>query len=112
MYVCIYILIKGTITVANPAAADANVNSTYNKVILKNCPPFTNCISSINNTQVNDAHDIDVVMSMYNLIDYNVIDLTTSGSLWQYYRNDIKMIFLRIITIAFPSNLKKKKKGT
>ena len=49
---------------------------------------------------------------MYNLIDYNVIDLTTSGSLWQYYRNDIKMIFLRIITIAFPSNLKKKKKGT
>ena len=40
------------------------------KVILKNCAPFTNCISRINITQVHDAHDIDIVMPMYNLIEY------------------------------------------
>ena len=39
-----YILVKGTITVNNTAAADADANNTNKKVILKNCAPFTNCI--------------------------------------------------------------------
>ena len=39
------------------------------KVILKNCAPFTNCISEINNTQIDNAKDIDIVMPMYNLIE-------------------------------------------
>ena len=39
------------------------------KVISKNCAPFINCISRINNTPVNDAYDIDVVMPMYDLIE-------------------------------------------
>ena len=43
-----YIFVKGTITVNNTAAADAN--NTNKKVIFKNCAPFTNCISEINNT--------------------------------------------------------------
>ena len=38
------------------------------KVIFKNCAPFTNCISKINNTPLNDVDDIDVVMPMYDLI--------------------------------------------
>ena len=45
-----YILVKGTITVDNTAAADADANDTNKKVIFKNCAPFTNCISEINNT--------------------------------------------------------------
>ena len=45
-----YILVKGTVTVPNTAAADAN--NANNKVIFKNCAPFINCISEINNTQV------------------------------------------------------------
>ena len=45
-----YILVKGTITVNNTAAADAAANNTNKKVIFKNCAPFTNCISEINNT--------------------------------------------------------------
>ena len=46
-----YILVKGNITVNNTAAADASAKNTNKKVIFKNCAPFTNCISKINNTQ-------------------------------------------------------------
>ena len=41
------------------------------KEVFKNCAPFTNCISEINNTQVDNAKDIDIVMPMYNLIEYS-----------------------------------------
>ena len=41
------------------------------KVIFENRAPFINCISEINNTQADDAHDIDVVMLIYNLIEYS-----------------------------------------
>ena len=61
-----YILVKGTITVNNTAAADADANNTNKKVIFKNRTPFTNWISEINNTQVDNAKDIDIVMPMYN----------------------------------------------
>ena len=60
-----YILFKGTIIVNNIAAAGAAANNT-NKVILKNCAPFINCISEIKNTRVDNAKDIDIVMLMYN----------------------------------------------
>ena len=55
---------------------------------LKNCAPFTNCISEINNTQVDNAKDIDIVMPMYSLIEYTDNYAKTSGSLWQYYRDE------------------------
>ena len=54
------------------------------KIIFKNCAPFTNCISEINNTQVDNAKDIDIVMPMYNLIEYSDNYAKTSESLWQY----------------------------
>ena len=53
-------------------------------MIFKNCAPFTNCISEINNAQVDHAKDIDIVMLMYNLIEYSDNYAKTSGSLWQY----------------------------
>ena len=46
------ILVKGNITVNNTAAADADANNTSRRVIFKNCALFTNCISEINNTQI------------------------------------------------------------
>ena len=52
--------------------------------MFKNYAPFTNCISKINNTQVDNAKDIDIVMAMYNLIEYSDNYSETSGSLWQY----------------------------
>ena len=76
-----YILVKGNITVNNTAAAAA-ANNTNKKVILKNCAPFTNCISKINNTEMDNAEYIDIVMPMYNLIEYSDNYSKTSGSLW------------------------------
>ena len=83
-YSDVYILVKGTITVNNTAAADADANNTNKRVIFKNCAPFTNCISEINNTHVANAEDIDIVMPMYNLIEYSDNYSKTSGRLWQY----------------------------
>ena len=82
-----YIHVKGTITVNNTAAADVDVNNTNKKVIFKNCAPFTNCISEINNTDLDNAKDIDIVMPMYNLIECSDIYSKTSGSLWQYTKD-------------------------
>ena len=79
-----YILVKGNITVNNTAADGAAANNTNKKVIFKNCAPFTNCISKINNTQIDDAEYIDIVIPMYNLIVYSDNYSKTSGSLWQY----------------------------
>ena len=82
-----YILVKGTITVNNIAAADADANNTNERVIFRNCAPFANCISEINNTQVDNAKDLDIVMPMYNLIEYRGNYSKTSGSLWQYCKD-------------------------
>ena len=76
-----YILVKGTITVANNAAAGQAANDVDKKVIFKNCVPFTTCISRINNAQINDAPHIDVVMTMHNLIEYSDNYSKTSGVL-------------------------------
>ena len=67
-YSDIYVLVKGTLTVLNMAAGGAAVNNTNKNVIFKNCDLFTNRITEINNTQVYEAQDIDIVMSLYNLI--------------------------------------------
>ena len=54
----------------------------------KNCAPFTKCINRINNTEIDNAKDIDIVMPMYNLIEYSDNYSKASGSLWQYYKNE------------------------
>ena len=76
-----------TITVPNTAAAGAAANNR-NNIIIKNCAPFTNCICEINNTQIDNAKDIDIVMPMYNLIEYSDIYSKTSGSFWYYYKGE------------------------
>ena len=82
-----YILVKGNTTVNNTAAEDADGNNTGKKVIFKNCSPFTDCISKINNTQVGNAKDIDIVIPTYNIIEYSDNYSKTSGSLWQYCKD-------------------------
>ena len=71
---CIHV--NGTITVLNTGTA-AGPDNRNKKVMSKYCASFTNCISEINNTQVDDAHDSDVVVPMYYLIEYNNIYLKT-----------------------------------
>ena len=62
-----YILVKGTITVGAGAADPARAIP----VAFKNCAPFTSCISEINNTQIDNAKDLDITMPMYNLLEYS-----------------------------------------
>ena len=82
-----YILVKGTITVNNTAAQGAAANNANKKVMFKNCVPFPNCISEINNIQIDNAKDIDIVLPMYNLIEYSDNYAKTTGSLWQYCKD-------------------------
>ena len=97
-----YIHVKGPITVPNTASAAAPVNNTNKKVIYKNCAPFTSCITEINNTQVDNAEDIHIVMPMHNLIEQSDSCQKTSGSLWQYYRDKTAPGNNNII--SFPAN--------
>ena len=78
-----YILVKETITAPNTAAADDDANNANEKVIFKNCAPFINCIREINNTKVDNAKDIDIAMSTYNLTEYSDNYSQTSWSLRQ-----------------------------
>ena len=83
-----YALVKGAITVPNMAAAGAAINNTNKKVVFKNCAPFTSCITETNNTLVDYAENIDMIIAMHNLIEYSNAYLKTSRRLWQYYRDE------------------------
>ena len=76
-YADAYILVKWTITITG--AGDAIIG-----VIFKTFAPFIKCISEINDTDIDNAQDIDIVISMHNLIEYGDNYSKTSGSLWQY----------------------------
>ena len=60
---------------------------TIKEVVLKNCASFTDCISETNNSQLDNAKDVDTVMTMYNLIEYSN-NQEKIGNLWQYYRDE------------------------
>ena len=85
-----YILVKGRITITGAAADEAarRADERDKGMAFKNCSPFTNCISEIDNTQVDNAKDINILMRMYNLIEYSDNYAKTSGSLWQYFRDE------------------------
>ena len=83
-YVDLYILVKRTITIpgAGNDAAAKQAGERNKVVTFKNCAPFSKCISRINNTDIDNAHDIDIVMPMYNLTECSDNYSKTSGSLW------------------------------
>ena len=89
-YADAYIFVKGRITIsgAGDDATARQLDERNKGVTFKNCAPFTKCITRTNNTDTNNAQDIDIVMPMYNLIEYSDNSSTTSGSLWQYYKDD------------------------
>ena len=83
-----YIHFKGRITITG-AGDDATARQADERnkgVIFKNCAPFINCKSKIHNTETDNAKNIDIVMPMYNFIEYS--DKKTFGSLWQYYKDE------------------------
>ena len=81
-----HILLNASITALNTAVSQAESNNRKN-ITIKNCATFTNCISEINNTQIDNAKEIGIVMPMYNLVEYSDNYFKTSRSLWHYCRD-------------------------
>ena len=82
-----HIVLKGTIDLL-AAAADEN-DKTEKNVAFTNNAPFRSCVSKITSTLINNAEDLDIVMPMYNLLEYSQNYSMTSGSLWNYFRDEI-----------------------
>ena len=84
------ILVKGRITITGTGddAAARQADERDKGVVFKNCALFTDCKAKINDIVIHNAKDIDIVMPMHNLIECSVVYSKTSGSLWQYYRNE------------------------
>ena len=79
-----YVWVKGTITVTNP-----NNNANFDRrLMLKNNTQFFSCISKINGELVENAEDLDIVIPMYNLLEYSKNYEKASGSLFNYYRDE------------------------
>ena len=102
-----YIVVKGNITVTkktftaddidapNNTAGNVNATNTANnnafgnkKLVFENNAPFINCILKINGVKIDNSEDLDVVMPMYNLLEYSKNYRKTTGSLWNYYRDE------------------------
>ena len=79
-----YVWVKGTITATYP-----NNNANFDRrLTLKNNAPFISCVSKINGELVENAEDLDIVIPMYNLLEYSKNYEKTSGSLFNYYRDE------------------------
>ena len=84
-----YILLSGAITITG-AGVDTTARQAVERnkgVLFKNCAIFTDCISEIKNTQIDNAKGLDVLMLMYNSIKYTNNNSKISSSLWQHYRD-------------------------
>ena len=79
-----YVVVKVTITTAGANNRDRRGRS----LPFKNNALFIRCISKINNLLIDNAHDLDVIMSMYNLIECSKNCRKATGSLWNYYRDE------------------------
>ena len=89
-YADAYILVMGTITITGAEDDDAakQADKRDKGATFKNCAPFTKCISRINNADIDNAQDIDIVMLLYNLIEYSDSYSKTPGSLYQCYKDE------------------------
>ena len=82
-----YIVVKGTIDFLSTAANEDNKEEK--EAAFKNNVPVRLCISKINNTLIDNAGNFNIVISMYNLLEYGHSYSMTSGSFWNYYRGEI-----------------------
>ena len=82
----VYIVVKGRISVTSTA----NANRRNKNLTFKNNASFRSCISTINKTLIDNAEDLDFAMPTYYLLEYSKNPSMTSGSLWNYYRDEVK----------------------
>ena len=78
-----YIIVKGNIPVRQPNNAQRNKS-----VAFQNNAPFTNCISKISGVQINNAKALNVVIPIYNLLEYTRSSRKPTGGLWNHYRDE------------------------
>ena len=91
-----YVWVRGTITIVN-----ANNNSNFNRQLtLNNNAPFIPCISKINGELVENVEDLDVMMPMYNLLEYSKNYQNTTGSRFNFYRDEPKSDLVGNIDIS------------
>ena len=87
-----YISVKATIMVT-ARRVNNNANNIRDKrnrpLILKNNAPFISCITKINGELIEDVDDLDIVMPIYNLLEYSKNCRKTIGSLYNYYRDEL-----------------------
>ena len=76
---------KGDIT----GEGNNNADKRNKNLVFKNNAPFINCITKINGIKTDNAEDLDVVMPMYNLLEHSKNYKKTTGSLWNYYRDEL-----------------------
>ena len=67
---------------------DNDANKQNKNLAFKNNATFINCISKINGVKIDNAEDLNIVMPMYNLLEYSKNSRKTTGSLWKYYRDE------------------------
>ena len=96
-----YILVDGTIRAAN-----AVNNNT--RLALKNCAPFTKCNSEINDEHVHTAENLDIVMPMYNLIEYSDNYQDSSATLYQYKQDEPPVVLANNLATNTSSSFKYK----
>ena len=82
-----YIVVKGEITLTK-AITRGFIDTRNRFLAFKNNAPFTSCISKINNVLIDNAEDLDIVMPMYNLLEYSKNYRKTTASFWNYYRDE------------------------
>ena len=89
-----YILVKipKNLTEQGPNVAVIQDDRNNKQVIFKNSAPFAVCTTQINNTQIEDAKDFEVVILMYDLIEYSNNYSVTTASLWQYHKHEPKSL--------------------
>ena len=80
-----YIFVKRRIIITSTN----NAKRRNKKLTFKNNVPFTSCISKIDNTFVDNAEDLDIVILIYDLLEYSHNYSMTSGSLWNYYKDEV-----------------------
>ena len=79
-----YIVVKGDTTLEG----DNDANKRNKNLVFKNNALFISCISKLNGIKIDNAEGLDVVMPMYNLLEYCKNYRKTSGSLWNHYRDE------------------------
>ena len=103
-----YILASRTITITGAGNNDVarRLDERNKRVMFKNCVTFSDCISEINNTQIDNVKFTDVVLPMHNLVEYNDNYSKTSRSLRQYCRDNPNDNVTRSESFKFKINRK------